>query len=480
MKVALYPRVSTTEQAKEGYSIGEQVDRMQMYCQAMGWQVYKIYTDPGYSGGDTNRPGLQSMIKDVKAGKIDKVVVYKLDRLSRSLKDTLILIEDIFLPNNVDFVSITENFDTNSSLGRAVLGLLGVFAQLERDKIKERMDMGKEARAKEGKWGGGAYQPIGYDYDIQTETLYVNEYEIMQVRELYDLFLSGTPLRRIEKIFAQKGYSHKHGKWTPKTMRWVMRSKTYLGYIKRHDEWYPGEHEATIDEVVWNKAVKLLDDRAEQYKTNNTRTGNQTSYLGGLLRCAQCDARYTKDKQHQRNGGAKTLLYTCYSRSKRMPSMIKDPNCKNKRWKMQELDDVVLGEIKKLSLNPTRIMDIKAAHNKKTDTPNKVSAIKAKIEELENQISRFMDLYGIGRFDIDQVSAKIEPLDEQKQKLEKELENITGDNAELTVEEVHNIVKSFDDIIARDNFDEIRLMIETLIYYIDLDDDKVTIHWKFL
>ena len=89
MRVALYPRVSTQEQAKEGYSIGEQIERLTDYCKAMKWEIFKIYTDPGYSGGDTNRPGLQAMIKDVEAGLIDKVVVYKLDRLSRSQLDTL-------------------------------------------------------------------------------------------------------------------------------------------------------------------------------------------------------------------------------------------------------------------------------------------------------------------------------------------------------------------------------------------------------
>lgn len=123
MKVALYPRVSSHEQV-EGYSIGEQIDRLTKYCEAMGWEIYKIYTDPGYSGGNTERPGLQEMLKDIKAGKVDKVVVYKLDRLSRSQKDTMMLIEDEFLAYGVDFVSMSENFDTSTPFGRAMIGIL--------------------------------------------------------------------------------------------------------------------------------------------------------------------------------------------------------------------------------------------------------------------------------------------------------------------------------------------------------------------
>ena len=208
MKVALYPRVSSHEQVA-GYSIGEQIASLTKYCEAMGWEIYKIYTDPGYSGGNTERPGLQEMLKDIKAGKVDKVVVYKLDRLSRSQKDTMMLIEDEFLAYGVDFVSMSENFDTSTPFGRAMIGILAVFAQLERENIKERTMIGKEARAKEGKWGGGSSEPIGYDYNPQTEELVINEYEAMQVKEAAALFLGGTPLRTMSRMFAEKGYTYR-------------------------------------------------------------------------------------------------------------------------------------------------------------------------------------------------------------------------------------------------------------------------------
>lgn len=478
MRVALYPRVSTQEQAKEGYSIGEQIERLTDYCKAMKWEIFKIYTDPGYSGGDTNRPGLQAMIKDVEAGLIDKVVVYKLDRLSRSQLDTLFLIEKVFLANNTDFVSMSENFDTSSPFGRAMIGILAVFAQLEREQIKERMGMGKEARAKDGKWHGGATEPIGYDYDPATELLNINDYEAMQIRELYNLFLQGTPLRTIERTFMEKGYTHKHGTWDPKTMRRLMRNKTQLGYIKHRDEWYPGDHDPIIDEEIYTKAVKLLDDRAEQYKLSGVKPGAQTTYLGGLLRCKHCGGKYTKQANGRKE--PKTLWYMCYSRCKKVKKMIKDPNCKNKNWKMAELDDLVIKEIKQLALDPEYIRNARAESMKKTDSADKIAVLEKEIEKLDAQISRFMALYGIGKFTIEQVSSQVDPLNEQRSKLAKELEDLTAETGELTEEETLKIVEEFDDILESGDFNRIRQTIDLLIYYIEIDNEDVYIHWKFL
>ena len=133
-RAALYIRVSTQEQAQEGYSVGEQKERLIAYCKAQDWIIADIYVDGGYTGSNLKRPGIQQLITDTD--KFDLVLVYKLDRLSRSQRDTLYLIEEVFLPNNVDFISMQESFDTSSPFGKAMIGLLAVFAQLEREQIK--------------------------------------------------------------------------------------------------------------------------------------------------------------------------------------------------------------------------------------------------------------------------------------------------------------------------------------------------------
>jgi site-specific DNA recombinase len=159
--------------------------------------------------------------------------------------------------------------------------------------------------------------------------------------------------------------------------------------------------------------------------------------------------------------------------------MIKDPNCKNKNWKMSELDDIVIGEIRKLAMDPDYIDQARAEKRRKRDD-KKIDILEKEIEKIDAQISRFMDLYGIGKFTIDQVSSKVDPLNDERAKLQAELDSLTAYNGELTKEETIRIVTSFDQIIDNGDFNEIRLTIESLIYFIELDNEDITIHWKFL
>ena len=161
--------------------------------------------------------------------------------------------------------------------------------------------------------------------------------------------------------------------------------------------------------------------------------------------------------------------------------MVKDPNCKNKNWKMEELDALVFDEIRQLALDPEAIHAARAENLKKnTVAAEKIAVIEKELHKLDAQISRFMDLYGIGQFTIDQVSSKVNPLNEQRKALQNELDSLTAETGELTEEETLQIVRAFDDILDSGDFDKIRLTIETLIYYIELDEDDVYIHWKFL
>ena len=177
--VACYCRVSTENQI-ENYSIDEQRERLEAFCKAKGWVRPEMFVDPGCSGGTLDRPALRSLLDEVKHGKFGTVVVYKLDRLSRSQKDTLWLIEDVFNKYDVSFVSVCENFDTGTPFGKAMIGILSVFAQLEKDQITERFTMGRIGRAKNGLFHGGGNAPTGYDY--VDGHLIVNEFEALQVR----------------------------------------------------------------------------------------------------------------------------------------------------------------------------------------------------------------------------------------------------------------------------------------------------------
>ena len=469
-RVFLYVRVSTQEQARDGYSIDEQIERLREYCKALGWIIVKIYTDGGYSGSNTNRPALQDMIKDIKAHKGDSVVVYKLDRLSRSQKDTLELIEDYFLANNVDFVSMTENFDTASPFGRAMIGILSVFAQLEREQIKERMSMGREGRAKEGKFHGGGYVPIGYDY-VDGE-LIINEFEAMQIREIHKLYQEGMAFHAIDRLFAGKGYTHKHGKWHTKRIRGCMLNDLYIGNIHYAGQVFEGAHDPIVDEETFNKSVALY--KSKDY--SNYKNHGRTSYLGGLIHCAHCEARY--GVATFKRGEKEYRYYTCHSRRKTNKHMVKDPNCQNKTWKLADLDNLIFDEIRKLANDPSHVHKIKQ-ENFSDDDRKKEKLIEKEIAKIDSQKSRFMDLYGLGEFTMDEVTGKVAPLNEKKKKLEQELHNLTNGKSALSEEEALKIIESFEDVVNEGDFEQIRLLINALIDRIEIDNDDIDIYWKF-
>jgi site-specific DNA recombinase len=162
-----------------------------------------------------------------------------------------------------------------------------------------------------------------------------------------------------------------------------------------------------------------------------------------------------------------------------MKKMIKDPNCKNKNWKLQELDAIVIDEIRKLATDPEYFHMIRRKKKETSDTPNKIDILENEIKNIDEQISRFMDLYGIGKFTIDQVSDKVDPLNERRSALEKELESLNATSGDLSEEETLEIATSFADVLDTGDLDAIRLAIETLIYYIEIDNEDVYIHWKF-
>ena len=157
---ALYLRVSTEAQADEGYSLAAQAEKLEAYCRMKGISRFTRYVDGGFSGSSLNRPAVTQLIDCIRNGEVERVVVYKLDRLSRSQKDTLYLIEDVFAPHSVDFVSINENIDTGTPYGRAMIGILSAFAQLERENIFLRTRMGMVERVRQGFWPGGGKIPF--------------------------------------------------------------------------------------------------------------------------------------------------------------------------------------------------------------------------------------------------------------------------------------------------------------------------------
>ena len=376
-KVAIYIRVSTARQDQEGYSIPLQKERLIAFCKAKGWVVAGIFVDPGHSGSSLERPGMERLIAGVEAGKFDVVLVYKLDRLSRSQKDTLYLIEDVFMANSVDFVSMQESFDTTTIYGRAMVGILSVFAQMERETITERTLMGRAGRAEEGLWHGGGTDPLGYDY-IDGE-LVVNEAEAEQIRMVYDLFASGHSVTEITRRMA--GYRTKHGDWShTSTVGNVLDNPLYAGTVHFDGATGAGKHDAIIAPGV----DRIVKNRRERQKRAEA-TGDSAYLLTGMIYCGSCGARYFPNRRP--NG---KVVYSCHSRAKKNKKMIKDPNCKAPHIPVDELDAMVEAEVLRLAGDLSLVDEIKkrAATKGSSHTESRSE----EVQRLDAEIGRLMDL----------------------------------------------------------------------------------------
>lgn len=377
-RVALYIRVSTARQDQEGYSIPLQKERLIAFCKAKGWVVAGMFVDPGHSGSSLDRPGIVSLMAGVEAGKYDVVLVYKLDRLSRSQKDTLYLIEDVFMANDVDFVSMQESFDTGSIYGRAMVGVLSVFSQMERETITERTLMGRAGRAEEGLWHGGGTDPIGYDY-IDGE-LVVNVAEAEQVRMVYGFYAEGHSVTEISR--RMDGYRTKHGDWShTSTVGNVLDNPLYAGTVHFDGATGRGRHTAIVDKET-DSRVKARRARLKRAEAS----GDSAFLLTGLIYCASCGARYFPNKRP--NG---RVVYSCHSRAKKNKKMIKDPTCMAPHIPVEELDAMVEAKVLHLAANPSEVDEIikkRAAQEGSSDTGLK----SGEYERLTDEINRLMDL----------------------------------------------------------------------------------------
>ena len=455
-RAGLYVRVSTTEQANEGYSIAAQTSKLKAYTEAKDYVVAKVYTDPAYSGAKLERPGLQEMIADIKNGSLDIVVVYKLDRLSRSQKHTLYFIQDILKPNQVDFISLQESFDTSTSFGMAMIGILSVFAELERSTITERMMLGRTERAKEGYYhGGGNYDPLGYTY--VDDELIVNEWEAEMVREIFDLYIQGNSLNATAEIMWEKYPDRIKSKTI---VQGVLDKQLYVGKISFNGETFPGKHEAIIDEETFQKAQLIRKKRA----VGSSSTNKQKGLLVGKMFCKKCGARIGREVTGVKK--YRYVWYTCYSRRKSASRyMIKDSTCTNKRWKEKELDQVVIDSIQAMDI------DEKVKRSKaKRPSLN----YEKELKKIEEQMERIIKLYSIGSIELDAVDKSMEEIKKKKTSILNK--KIAEETATLPKETIQ-MIRSFD--WENGSLQEKIGIVDLLISRIDIDDEQVLIHWNF-
>lgn len=465
-KVVIYIRVSTSEQAQHGFSIDEQRERLISYCKAMGWEVVSVYVDGGYSGKDMNRPGLQKMISEIKCAEV--VLIYKLDRLSRSQKDTLSLIEDVFIKNNVDIVSLQENLDTSTPFGRAAIGILSAFAQLERETIKERAILGRTGRARKGKWVGTARPPIGYDYSVEKQELIVDPYEAEQIRMLFDMYTKGTGLRRIAAYLHSNGYKNKYGSWLNwGNMMHTLRNPVYIGKVTFNGQEYDGNHEAIISLEQFQLTQSLLELR------KNAQPYKRKSPFSHLLICADCGSNLFYSMKNTRP------KYYCYSRANNPHRMKFAPGCKMRIWDVPVIDKMILDEINLLAIDSANIK--KYFKPTSINRPQSKDILEDKINSLDKQINRLLDLYQNDHISAEVLNDRIRNLHEEKGNVEKLLANKKSatKGTRQTIREISSIakelIKTWDEMDIPKKIEIVSALVSKIVVH----HDKIDIYWTF-
>lgn len=300
-RVAIYARVSTQEQAENGNSLDFQIEKLKAYCQLHEYKIVGEYVDAGVSGAKSERPALNKLKKDID--KIDIVLIYKLDRLSRSIKDTMNLIEDLFKPNDVNLISLSENFDTSQAMGMATIGMLSTFAQLERETIKERMMAGKQQAVKNGKYLSMA--PFGY---IKKDGQLIKDEQTKDCVEfIFKKMLEGKSLNEVIKLLEINGFDGIK-KWEQAFIGRIVKSIVYCGHMEALGILVKNTHEAYITEDEQQQIIDMLADR----KSHSSKSGRNKipALFRGLISCPCCHRRLTYSRK-QRKSGIKIVFYKC-------------------------------------------------------------------------------------------------------------------------------------------------------------------------
>jgi site-specific DNA recombinase len=422
LRVAVYIRVSTEEQATEGYSISAQREKLKAYCIAQDWDVVGFYVDEGISAKDMNRPQLQQMIQDIEAGKVDCVLVYRLDRLTRSVLDLYKLL-NIFEKHNCKFKSATEVYDTTTAIGRLFITLVAALAQWERENMGERIRLGFQEKVRQGKYAHN-HRPFGYNLDRKTGTLTINEEEAKVVRLIVDLYLKGYGANRICKYLNERNITTRDGNaWNDKPLMQLLKNPLYAGTIR-----WGQEHENTL--YVENAVPAIIDKETfeEVQKTIEKRRGllpKQVSsdyIFSGVYKCPECGHSMVGYRVYYTNSKGEKITYKNYRCFRK-----KTGQCKGVRTVSEiSLEKAFITYLKNLDFSP--VIDEVAASgtevlNSAAEVEN-IETLKKELEKIEKRKKKWQYAWANEMMTDDDFRDRMNEEREREEEIKKKLEAI--------------------------------------------------------
>jgi site-specific DNA recombinase len=409
MNVA-YLRVSTESQT-EKYGLDVQREKILDYCDKKGVVIDEWYVDGGYSGSKLERPEISRLLANAKDGMIDTVYVYKLDRMSRDVIDTLNLMYNVLPSYGVKVISMTEEIRTENPMDKVMLTMNAAMNQYEREVIRMRMSAGMVERVKKGYWMGGGRIPFGYYYDRNDGILHPKEDEAEIVRQAYKLYIDGYSCEKISQMLGFKG---------ERIVIQILKRKSNIGMIEYKGAVYQGLHEPIVDEDVFYKAQECIKKRS-----NNSYVTHD-NMLSGLCWCGVCGARM----RYQKWG--KYYKLVCYSHYKSTKKALrKSDNCKNPIVMAKVIEDEVQKCFIDFSINLS---------NESFSEENNTTVIENAIKKSNSKIKRMYEMYldNLSENLMEMIREEERNVEELKNQLIMEMRKENIDNSEK-VEEIKKI-----------------------------------------
>ncbi|WP_057510702.1 cassette chromosome recombinase CcrB [Staphylococcus simulans] len=337
-RIGAYIRVSTERQV-EGYSIDGQITQIEQFCQFNGYDLVDIYADRGISGKSMNRPALQRMLQDAKNGKLDCVIVYKINRLARNTSDLLTIVEELHR-QNVEFFSLSERMEVKNSTGKLLLNILASFSEFERNTILENIYTGQHQRALEGYYQGNI--PLGYsNIPDNKKELMINQHEANIVNYIFESYAKGHGYRKIANALNHKGYVTKKGNpFSISAVTYILSNPFYIGKIQfaKYKDWNDkrrkglndkpviaeGKHTPIISQDLWDK----VQARKKQVSKKPQVHGKGTNLLTGIIFCEKCGAAYAASNTTNtlKDGTKKRIRYYSCSNFRNKGSKVCSAN----------------------------------------------------------------------------------------------------------------------------------------------------------
>ncbi|HXB64298.1 MAG TPA: recombinase family protein [Solirubrobacteraceae bacterium] len=413
VRVATYTRISTDEE-RQPNSLEAQRVRLDSFVSSQPeWQINLRYEDQ-FTGTVIDRPALSRLLRDAKRGRFDVLLVYRVDRLARSIRGLAQIVDELDQAGVV-FRSATEPFDTGTPAGRMMVQMLGVFAEFERALIVERILAGLERKAARGGWCGGR-RPYGYDIAADRDHLERNPTEAPLVPVIFDHYVNRQlGSSATAKWLNTNGYRTKNGRlWNHGSVLTVIRNRAYIGEIYYRGSWYPAPHESIVPRELFDRAQTILKERGED---QSQRRSNASEYLlTSRVRCGRCGQAYIGTAAHGRNG--RYTYYTCFTRHR-----YGTEHCSNDRLPAEKLEQAVTRQLWKV-LNDKTLLTAALDHayaqlaHRDGEHEDELSSVQRKLADARAAMDRYFRAFEHGTMPENTCAPRIAALGEQTKALE--------------------------------------------------------------